>query len=127
MATKQLLNLIKKHGAEELKQMIDTAVFEEQDYNALKKLTDDDETASAWFRNWAKENNLTVKETYKGRRLDIEEFDMDSPYVVLWLAHNDETAHFELGASLSELWWARGLQDLETKLARILRMRKETA
>ena len=50
---------------------------------------------------------------------------MDSPYVVLWLAKDhDETAHFELGASLSELWWAHGLQDLETKLARILKMRE---
>ena len=127
MATKQLLNLIKKHGAEQLKQMIDTAVFEEQDRYALKKITDNDETASAWFRNWAKQNNLTIKETYRGRRLDIEEFDMDGPYVVLWLAHNGMTAHFELGESLRELWWARGLQDLETKLSRILRMRKEPA
>lgn len=123
--SKQIVNLINKYGAETLKTMIDEIVFNDVDCNNLKALCADDVQASIWFRNWAAKNNLTVKETYNGRRLDIVELPLNGPYVVLWLAHNSESAHFELGESLEKLWWAYGLNDLTNKLDQILAMRLE--
>lgn len=125
MANKQLKNLISKYGAEKLKQMIDDIERSEADYENLKALCSNDAQVSNWFRQWAFLNGLTIKETYKGRRLDIVELPLTGPYVVLWLAHNDEDAHFELGESLEKLWWANGMMDLIQKLDRILEMRKQ--
>jgi hypothetical protein len=122
---KQIRNLIDKYGAETLKTMIDDIVRADADYDNLKALCADDAQASRWFRNWAEKHNLTVKETYGGRRLDIEELPLTGPYVVLWLADNGEEAHFELGESLEKLWWADGMNDLTIKLDRILAMREE--
>ena len=132
--SKQIVNLINKYGAETLKTMIDEIVFNDVNCNNLKALCADDVQASIWFRNWAAKNNLTVKETYNGRRLDIVELPLNGPYVVLWLSRDNsilkdgsriEPAHFELGESLEKLWWAHGMNDLTNKLDQILTMRVE--
>ena len=123
--TKAIQNLINKYGADQLHKMIDDIVDEQNDYHNLKALCADDNQVSDWFRKWAKENNLNIKETYNGRRLDILELPLTGPYVVLWLAHNDEPAHFELGECLEKLWWADGYKDLINKLDQILAMRLE--
>lgn len=123
--TKQIKNLINKYGAEQLKSMIDDIVKADADYNRLKNLLAEDELAKNYFTTWAETHGFTIKETYNGRRLDIVELPMTGPYVVLWLAHNGRTAHFELGESLEKLWWADGYVDLESKLERILEMKKE--
>lgn len=122
--TKQIQNLIDKYGANQLKSMIDKIEAQNLDYDNLKFLCQDDADVSDWFCKWAERNNLTIKETYKGRRLDIEELPLTGPYVVLWLAHNGDSAHFELGESLEKLWWANGMRDLESKLERILEMKQ---
>ena len=125
--TKAIENLINKYGAEKLHQMIDNIVDKKHDYDNLKALCADDEKAAAWFEHWAANHNLTIKETYNGRRLDIEELPLSGPYVVLWLAHNGESAHFELGDTLEKLWFADGYEDLKNKLDQILKMRLEEA
>lgn len=121
--TKQIKKLINKYGAEQLKSMIDDIVEADDDYNRLKSLLVEDELAINYFRTWAKTHGFTIKETYNGRRLDIVELPLTGPYVVLWLAHNGETAHFELGESLEKLWWADGYKDLESKLERLLQIK----
>jgi hypothetical protein len=123
--TKAIENLINKYGADKLHKMIDDIVDKQNDYHNLKSMCADDIQVSDWFRNWAKQHNLTIKETYNGRRLDILELPLTGPYVVLWLAHNGEPAHFELGESLEKLWWADGMNDLINKLDKILKMRLE--
>jgi hypothetical protein len=131
---KQIRNLINKYGAETLKTMIDDIVHKDADYDNLKALCSDDAQTSRWFRNWAEKHNLTVKETYNGRRLDIVELPLTGPYVVLWLSRDNsiledgsriEPAHFELGESLEKLWSADGVYDLLLKLDRILELRVE--
>lgn len=131
--SKQIKNLIDKYGAEELKSMIDDIAAADVDKIKLKKLCSDDTHVSNWFRKWAERNNLTVKETYNGRRLDIVEMPiLTGPYVVLWLSQklrgpHREPAYFELGESLEKLWWADGYEDLTNKLDQILKMRLEEA
>ena len=127
--SKQIKNLIDKYGAEELKSMIDDIVAADVDKIKLKKLCSDDTHVSNWFRKWAERNNLTVKETYNGRRLDIVEMSiLTGPYVVLWLtqqsARHREPAYFELGG-FEKLWWVDGYEDLTNKLDQILKMRLE--
>jgi len=133
---KQIQNLINRYGAETLKTMIDDIVRKDADYDNLKALCSDDAQVSDWFRKWAEKHNLTIKETYNGRRLDIVEMPLTGPYVVLWLSEDTSLAedgskirpaHFELGESLSKLWWADGMNDLIKKLDRILAMRQEEA
>jgi len=131
---KQIQNLINRYGAETLKTMIDDIVAKENDYKDLKNLCRNDDQVSDWFRNWAEKHNLTIKEQYNGRRLDIVEMPLTGPYVVLWLSRDDsilqdgsdiELAHFELGESLEKLWWVDGMNDLIAKLDQILAMRQE--
>jgi len=131
---KQIQNLINRYGAETLKTMIDDIVAKENDRKDLKNLCRNDDQVSDWFRNWAEKHNLTIKEQYNGRRLDIVEMPLTGPYVVLWLSRDDsilqdgsdiELAHFELGESLEKLWWVDGMNDLIAKLDQILAMRQE--
>jgi len=131
---KQIQNLINRYGAETLKTMIDDIVAKENDRKDLKNLCANDDQVSDWFRNWAEKHNLTIKEQYNGRRLDIVEMPLTGPYVVLWLSRDDsilqdgsdiELAHFELGESLEKLWWLDGMNDLIAKLDQILAMRQE--
>ena len=131
---KQIQNLINRYGAETLKTMIDDIVAKENDYKDLENLCRNDDQVSDWFRNWAEKHNLTIKEQYNGRRLDIVEMPLTGPYVVLWLSRDDsilqdgsdiELAHFELGESLEKLWWLDGMNDLIAKLDQILAMRQE--
>jgi len=131
---KQIQNLINRYGAETLKTMIDDIVAKENDRKDLKNLCRNDDQVSDWFRNWAEKHNLTIKEQYNGRRLDIVEMPLTGPYVVLWLSRDDsilqdgsdiELAHFELGESLEKLWWLDGMNDLIAKLDQILAMRQE--
>jgi len=131
---KQIQNLINRYGAETLKTMIDDIVAKENDRKDLKNLCRNDDQVSDWFRKWAEKHNLTIKEQYNGRRLDIVEMPLTGPYVVLWLSRDDsilqdgsdiELAHFELGESLEKLWWVDGMNDLIAKLDQILAMRQE--
>jgi len=114
--------------------MIDDIVAKENDRKDLKNLCANDDQVSDWFRKWAEKHNLTIKEQYNGRRLDIVEMPLTGPYVVLWLSRDDsilqdgsdiELAHFELGESLEKLWWLDGMNDLIAKLDQILAMRQE--
>jgi len=128
--TKALENLINKYGADELHKMIDREVFQKQDRKLLQEVLESDATAVKWFTNWATQHGLELENPhYGGKCYQVKGWKSSEPYVYLWLTQGKygtvNPAHFELGSSLSDLWWAHGLNDLTNKLDQILKMRVE--
>ena len=135
MAT-QLQNLINKHGANRLKDMIDEQVLFTSNWEKLKDILKTPESATQWFTNWADDRNLKLTNIYdqtaerqEGKYakscLCVDGWRSDKPYVYLWL-NKDDNPHFELGNEYMDLWSAFGYDDLITKLDKIVKLRENT-
>jgi len=134
--TKQIQNLIDKHGADELHRLIDAEVARRQDYNRLEEIMSTPKSARQWFTEFAKANKLTVKECYNqtqerkakdynryGKsRLALNNWRSDGPYVYLWL-NRDCRPHFEMGSSIHDIWGAVGYNDTLAKIQHIMGLR----
>ena len=137
--TKQLQNLIDKHGAPELHRLIDAEVARRQDIERLQEIMSTPKSAKQWFMKFAKDNKLTAKECYNqtkektasdynkyGKsRLALNNWRSDGPYVYLWL-NRDHTPHFEMGSSIHDIWGAVGYRDSIANIKKIIGLRAQS-
>ena len=135
--TKQLQNLIDKYGADELHRMIDTEVARQQDYNKLQDIMSTHLGAKQWFTKFAKDNKLTVKQTYNQQEerewndydrhgkscLALNGWRSSEPYVYLWL-NRDGRPHIEMGTGTKGLY-AVGYKDTMAKIKEVIRLQSE--
>ena len=136
--TKQLQNLIDKHGADELHLMIDAEVARQQDNNKLKEIMSTHLKAKQWFTQFAKDNKLTVKQVYNQRKerqkddhdkygkscLALNGWRSDGPYVYLWL-NRDDTPHLEIGTSVFDMLYDLGYKQNIANIKKIIGLRAQ--
>tara|TARA_R110000803_G_scaffold209564_1_gene279445 strand:- start:393 stop:815 length:423 start_codon:yes stop_codon:yes gene_type:complete len=139
--TKQIQNLILKHGVEKLNTMIDQTYAEMQDCKKLDELLESSETARAWFEQYCADNNHTFIDCYNQTQeqqdqdyhkygkscLALNGWRSNTPYVYLWL-NKDGSPHFEMSSTDAyniESYF--GYNDLTKKIAKIVELHKETA
>ena len=136
--TKQIQNLINKYGADELHRMIDAEVDRQADFKRLEEIMSTHKSAQQWFKKFAKDNKLKIKECYNqtqertasdynkyGKsRLALNNWRSDGPYVYLWL-NRDSRPHIEMGSSIYDIWSGIGYTDTVAKIKKVIRLRSE--
>ena len=134
-----LRNLLAKYNKEEIIANIDRLNFDKADLEAKQHIMSTTENAVEWFTNFCNQYNLTIStHIHKNKNAIpdlyyVEEFGKSGynketktyePYFMLWV--NDIGPHVEMGSSyINDLWGSTGMSDLETKMHKIVAMKKK--
>lgn len=132
--SKQLQNLIDKHGAEKLKSMIDQQVKQKAELIKISRILDTHESAAQWFENYCKELGYTCVDVYDKPKykkynkscLMMNGWNSNGPYVYLWLNKNQDP-HFEIGSSIYDIWPSigAGYDQIIENINKVIKLREE--